>query len=337
MVREYVRAGYEKIHLDASMRCADDPPGALPDEVVAARTAELAAASEKAASEKAASERPAGSPALVYVIGTEVPPPGGQAAGHAGPLATDVERAERSLRLTREAFESRGLSGAWRRVIAQVVQPGVEFGDDVVYGYRRDAAAGLRRWCESKGRLVFEAHSTDYQPEAALRALVEDRFAILKVGPELTFAYREAVFALEAVERELLERRAPESLSGARAALDRAMCADPRHWKAWYGDGDAETLRERRAWSLSDRARYYWPVPQVQQAVERLFANLDAVRLPQGLASQYLPWACEAADGAPRPGRASSVARLRVRRVLARYARAVAGSRPVAEGARLSL
>ena len=131
--------------------------------------------------------------------------------------------------------------------------------------------------------------------------------------------------------------RAPESLSGVRAALDRAMCADPRHWKAWYGDGDAETLRERRAWSLSDRSRYYWPVPQVQQAVERLFANLDAVHLPQGLTSQYLPWACEAADGGPRPGRAASLARLRVRRVLARYARAVAGARPVAEGARLSL
>jgi D-tagatose-1,6-bisphosphate aldolase subunit GatZ/KbaZ len=332
MVRAYVRAGYEKIHLDASMRCASDPPGALPDEVVAARTAELAAASEGAAA-----DRPRGARPLVYVIGTEVPPPGGQAAGHAGPLATDVEHAERSLRLTREAFESRELQDAWRRVIAQVVQPGVEFGDDVVYGYRRDAAAGLRRLCESQGRLVFEAHSTDYQPEAALRALVEDRFAILKVGPELTFAYREAVFALEAVERELLERRAPESLSGVRAALDRAMCADPRHWKAWYGDGDAETLRERRAWSLSDRSRYYWPVPQVQQAVERLFANLDAVHLPQGLASQYLPWACEAADGGPRPGRAASLARLRVRRVLARYARAVAGARPVAEGARLSL
>ena len=332
MVRQYVRAGYEKIHLDASMRCGDDPPGPLADEVAATRTATLAAAAEAAAA-----DRPSGSAALVYVIGTEVPPPGGQAAGHAGPAATRVEDAERGLRLTREAFEALGLQHAWRRVIAQVVQPGVEFGDDVVYGYRRDAAAALRRWCESQGRLVFEAHSTDYQPETALQALVEDRFAILKVGPELTFAYREAVFALEAVERELLERRAPERLSGVRAALDRAMCADPRHWKAWYGDGDAETLRLRRAWSLSDRARYYWPVPQVEQAVERLFANLDAEPLPQGLARQHLPWAGDAAHAASQPGRAASLARLNVRRVLARYAGAVAGRGRVAEGARLSL
>ena len=122
-----------------------------------------------------------------------------------------------------------------------------------------------------------------------MRALVEDHFAILKVGPELTFAFREAVFALEQVERELLERRGKRSASpGVREALDRAMCDDPRHWKAYYGDADEESLRLRRAWSLSDRARYYWPVPQVQEAVGRLFANLDGQRLPLGLVSQYL-------------------------------------------------
>jgi len=331
MVRQYVRAGYEKIHLDASMRCGDDPPEPLPDAVAAARTAELAAAAEAAAA-----DRPPGAPDLVYVIGTEVPPPGGQAPGHGGPVPTRVEDAERGLRLTRDAFEARGLRGAWPKVIAQVVQPGVEFGDDVVYGYEPGAAAALRGFAASQATLVFEAHSTDYQTEAALGALVQDRFAILKVGPELTFAYREAVFALEAVERELLGRRAPKRLSGVSAALDAAMQADPRYWRSWYGEADAETLRLRRAYSLSDRARYYWPVPQVQQAVELLFANLDREPLPRGLASQHLAWAGEAAHEAPRPGRTARFARANVRRVLARYASATGGSR-VAQGARLSL
>ncbi len=156
---------------------------------------------------------------------------------------------------------------------------------------------GLRSFSERQERLVFEAHSTDYQSEDALRALVEDHFAILKVGPELTFAFREAVFALEGIERELLERRAPDQLSGVRHALDRAMCADPRHWKAYHGEGDEEDLRRRRQFSLSDRARYYWPVPEVQKAVQRLFANLDTRRLPRGLVSQYLP---DAVDGGGR-------------------------------------
>ena len=317
MVRDYVRAGYAKVHLDASMRCADDPLGPLADTVAAARTADLAVAAEAAAAERAPGVRE-----LVYVIGTEVPAPGGQAGEHEGPAVTRVQDAERGLDLTREAFARRGLDRAWRRVIAQVVQPGVEFGDEVVYPYPRAAAMGLRSFSESQERLVFEAHSTDYQEEDALRALVEDHFAILKVGPELTFAFREAAFALEGIERELLERRAPDRLSGLRHALDRAMSADPRHWKAYHGDGDEESLRLRRQFSLSDRARYYWPVPEVQEAVRRLFANLDAQRLPRGVVSQYLPDGFETADAGPPDGQAARLARLHVRRVLARYARA---------------
>ncbi len=333
MVRDYVRAGYAKVHLDASMRCADDPLGPLADTVAAARTADLAAAAEAAAAERAP-----GLPLPLYVIGTEVPPPGGQAGEHEGPLVTRVEDAGRGLDLTREAFARRGLDRAWRRVIAQVVQPGVEFGDEVVYPYRREAAADLRSFSEGRDGLVFEAHSTDYQAEDALRALVEDHFAILKVGPELTFALREAVFALEGVERELLERRAPDRLSGLRQALDRAMTKDPRHWRAYHGDGDEESLRLRRHFSLSDRVRYFWPVPEVQEAVRRLFANLDAERLPRGLVSQYLPDAVGAAEAGPPDGRAARLARLHVRRVLARYARACGTvAAGVAAGARLPL
>jgi D-tagatose-1,6-bisphosphate aldolase subunit GatZ/KbaZ len=318
MVRDYVRAGYQKIHLDASMRCADDPPGAIADEVVAERSAALAAEAESAAG-----ERPeASGPAPVYVIGTEVPPPGGQAGNHEGPAPTRVEDARRGLELTRAAFARRGLERAWERVLAQVVQPGVEFGDDVVYRYRREAAAHLRAFSESQERLVFEAHSTDYQSEAALRALVEDHFAVLKVGPELTFALREALFALEAIERECLERRAPRRLSGLRAALEGSMRDDPRHWKTYYGQADEETLRLRRSFSLSDRARYYWPVPAVRQAAQRLFTNLDAERLPLGLLRQYLPHEAEAEASEPGEGATARLARRAVRRVLARYARA---------------
>ena len=333
MVRQYVRAGYAKIHLDASMRCADDPPGPLADAVAAARTADLAQAAEVAVADRAP-----GAPEPVYVIGTEVPPPGGQAGGHAGPAATRALDAERGLDLTREAFARKGLGRAWERVLAQVVQPGVEFGDDVVFPYRREAATSLRSFCERHERLVFEAHSTDYQAEDALRALVEDHFAILKVGPELTFAFREAIFALEKIEQELLERRAPDRLSGVRRALDHAMRTDPRHWKAYYDDDDEQSLRLRLAFSLSDRARYYWPVPEVQEAILRLFANLDGLRLPRGLVSQYLPDGVEAEEAGPLDGHAVRLARLHVRRVLARYSRACGVASPgVAAGARLPL
>ena len=101
-----------------------------------------------------------------------------------------------------------------------VVQPGVEYGDDHIFDYDRAAAAELSRFITTQPGLVYEAHSTDYQTPAALRALVEDHFAILKVGPALTFAYREAVFALELIEREWLAGRPGITLSGVRSALD---------------------------------------------------------------------------------------------------------------------
>ncbi len=44
-----------------------------------------------------------------------------------------------------------------------------------------------------------------------LRGLVTDHFAILKVGPVLTYAYREAVFALSFIEDELLGAQALRS------------------------------------------------------------------------------------------------------------------------------
>lgn len=312
MVRQYVRAGCAKIHLDASMACADDPEGPLAEAVAAARTADLAAAAEAAVA-----EGPRGG-APLYVVGTEVPPPGGQAGGHEGPVPTRASDAERTIELTRQAFARRGLERAWERVVAVVVQPGVEFGDDVVFPYRR-GTADLGALAAARG-LVYEAHSTDYQDESALRALVEDRFAILKVGPELTFAFREAAFALEAVERELLGRTVGR-LSGLRQALDDAMRADPRHWRDWYAGDDEEALRLRRAFSLSDRCRYYWTAPPVQEALHRLHANLEGRRLPRGLLSQHLRDRGEGA-GADEPGLAERLERGHVRRVLGRYARA---------------
>ncbi len=313
MVRHYVAAGYAKIHLDASMACTGDAPGPLAEALAAERTAELAAAAEATLA-----ERRSDAPAPVYVVGTEVPPPGGQPQGHEGPEVTRPEDAERTLDLVHDAFRRRGLDRAWDRVLALVVQPGVEFGDEAVFRYRPGAAAGLTAVAKARG-VVFEAHSTDYQEEDALRALVTDRFAVLKVGPELTFALREALFALEEIERELRGPASPE-LSGVSRALDEAMRRDPRHWKPYY-DADEERARLQRRYSLSDRCRYYWACPEVQDAVRRLLAGLEGGSLPRGPVRQYLPdgVATAAAGGPGLPGR---LARNHVRRVLARYARA---------------
>ena len=85
-----------------------------------------------------------------------------------------------------------------------VVQPGVEFGDEFVHDYRAESAQDLVKLIEGYPNLVYEAHSTDYQTRQNLAHLVRDHFAFLKVGPALTFAFREAVFALVHMENELI-------------------------------------------------------------------------------------------------------------------------------------
>jgi D-tagatose-1,6-bisphosphate aldolase subunit GatZ/KbaZ len=284
LVRDCALAGYAKLHLDASMSCADDPGGAdapLDEHTALARTVELCRTAEDACAS-------GGLTPPVYVIGTEVPAPGGERAGAAGPSVTGGDAVARTLELARDAFAAAGLERAWERVVAVVAQPGVEFGDDVVVAYAPAAARGLAEAVRGRWPLVLEAHSTDYQTPAALAGLVGDGFAILKVGPWLTFAMREALFALEEIEREWLGRRPGVELSGLRGALEAAMLADPRHWTAYYSRDDGD-LRSRLAFSFSDRCRYYWTQPGPAGATERLLRNLSGGEIPLELLSQYLP------------------------------------------------
>jgi D-tagatose-1,6-bisphosphate aldolase subunit GatZ/KbaZ len=199
----------------------------------------------------------------------------------------------RTIGLARQAFEKRGLQQAWQRVIAVVIQPGVEFNDAVAFPYVSEKAQPLARFAEKNWHGVYEAHSTDYQTPSALQAMVRDHFAILKVGPRLTFAFREAIFALAAVEEEWLGRRRGVTLSKIRETIEDAMLANPEHWKDYY-HGDEQALHFARKYSLSDRARYYWPVPAVAHALDRLLSNLADHPPPVSLTSQYLPSAAAA-------------------------------------------
>jgi D-tagatose-1,6-bisphosphate aldolase subunit GatZ/KbaZ len=315
-VRQYVAAGFAKIHLDASMRCADDPAGALADTTVTERTADLCAVAEAAVA-----SRPAGAPLPLYVIGTEVPVPGGEQEKPGHLAATRVADAERTLALTRAAFRSRGLDDAWERVAGLVVQPGVEFGDATVFDYDRGQAKGLAAFIERDPRIVFEAHSTDYQTGEALRALVLDHFAILKVGPALTFAFREAVFALAAIESEWLGRRKGTTLSRLPEVLEEAMTENPAHWRRYY-HGDDEALRVARRFSLSDRSRYYWTEPRVAAALDRLLRNLTESPPPAALAGQHVPVPYGSLRVSEIPVEPREVIRRKVLEVTAAYARA---------------
>jgi D-tagatose-1,6-bisphosphate aldolase subunit GatZ/KbaZ len=275
MVGEYVAAGFRKIHLDCSMSCADDPR-ALGDELIAERTAALCESTE-AAWRKAGGEPP------VYVIGSEVPVPGGAHETLQELAVTTPEAAHATIDAHRRAFVRHGIEAAWSRVVGLVVQPGVEFDHHQVIDYVPSKAVALSRSIEVVAGIVFEAHSTDYQTAPALEALVRDHFAILKVGPGLTFALREVMWALSDIALEL--GLMPEA-SLKRTVLEE-MKRDPRYWKSYYTNPGQQAFDLQ--FSLSDRIRYYWSTPVVERACLQLFERLASRDIPLTLISQYLP------------------------------------------------
>lgn len=319
MVEAYVLAGFTKIHLDTSMGCRGEPV-ALDNEATAARAAQLARVAERAAAGS-------GHPPPMYVIGTEVPVPGG-ALEEIGELeVTTPEAALETLRVHRESFDALGLGDAFGRVIAAVVQPGVEFGNANVVVYDRAKARALSAALEQADGLVFEAHSTDYQPVAALVDLVEDGFAILKVGPGLTFALREALYGLDCIAA-LLAPQADGDAGGLRAAMEALMTSEPGYWKDYY-HGGANQLLVQRHFSYSDRIRYYWSHPRAVAAVDDLFARLEGVEIPETLVSQFLAPLYPLVSAGRVAARARELCIAAVRHALAPYSEATrAGCAP---------
>ena len=278
LVAAYVAAGFTKIHLDCTFSCADDPTP-ITDDLAADRAARLIQVAEDTATAGGMVSE------LRYVIGTEVPVPGGAHETLAELQPTSAGAARATLRRHRQAVTELGLDDVWPRIMALVVQPGVEFDHLRVVDYQRERTAELREVLDDELNMVFEAHSTDYQTIEGLTALVEDHWAVLKVGPGLTFALREALFALAAIEVELI---ADADRSHLPEVLEQRMLADPSQWEGYY-PGNTSEQRIARRYSYSDRLRYYWPDPEVRSAQDRLLANLAAVELPLPLISQYLP------------------------------------------------
>ena len=314
LVAAYVEAGFTKIHLDCSFVCAGDP-SPLTDDLVAERAARLMAVAERTA------DRTGRSGALRYVIGTEVPVPGGAAKDLHDLVPTSADAARTTLERHRQALDEHGLAAVWPRISALVVQPAVEFDHTRVVGYDPAATHDLQRVLDDEPRMVFEAHSTDYQTDAGLAALVRDHWAVLKVGPWLTFALREALFALAAIENELITE--PEQRSRLPEVTEQVMLTRTDYWEKYY-TGDDDARRIARRYSFSDRIRYYWPDPGIVAAQEQLFANLERTGLPLPLLSQFLPNQYDRVRRGTLDPTPRACAVDRVRDVLRRYATACA-------------
>lgn len=270
LVKQYVEAGFTKIHLDASMACDGEPNPSF--EQIAERAADLCAVAEAHAPDPQK---------LIYIIGTEVPIPGGETDEPDALDVTSVERFDDTITTHREAFAARGLGAAWTRIVSVVTQPGVDFGHTSIFPFVPEKAQPLKSAILLEDGLTFEAHSTDYQPTNLLNALVENHFFFLKVGPELTFRFREAVWALADIEDQIQ----PAAPSQIRETIAKHMTENPSYWRDYY-TGTAAQTDQLRTYSYSDRIRYYWTDPEIADALNALFKNLSGQPIPETVISQ---------------------------------------------------
>ncbi len=283
-IEAYVSAGYTKIHLDSSFALADDSAedGILSSEIITERAAQMCEVAERTFKKNSLSKKP------FYIIGTDVPIPGGATENEGSIKLTTAEELEETIELTKKAFYKRGLEEAWERVIAVVVQPGVEFSDTKVFPYVSKNNSALIKKLESYNGLYFEAHSTDYQLQDDLKNMVNDHFAILKVGPWLTFALREALFSLSYIERELLKFNNALQASQLIENLNSIMIENPKYWNKHY-NGKKSNIYLSMNFSYSDRIRYYWTNTTIDKKVKLLIDNLTKLNIPESLLSQFLP------------------------------------------------
>lgn len=252
LVDAYVRAGFRKIHLDCSEGCAGEA-GQLGDAVTAERSADLARVCLHSAD---------GAEDLLFVIGTEVPPPGGARVDEDGAIPpTQPDAARATLAAHNDSFgDMAPLIGGL------VVQPGVEFGPDTVHDLPMDRDPELAAVVADQSGVCLEAHSTDYQSPDVYPRLAQLGFAFQKVGPALTYAYRAALYQLDALRDRPALKQVMEAL----------MTANPQYWQGHY-HGDADRLARLRHDGLADRIRYYWAMLQAQAAVAELLADVDSM------------------------------------------------------------
>ena len=284
LVRQFVLAGFTKIHLDTSMKLGDDSKDEmLATEVIARRGVKLYKVCMEAYAELLKTNPDAMRP--VFIIGSEVPIPGGAQEEEEGISVTKPEAFRDTVDTYKRIFAEEGVEDAWSDVIAVVVQPGVEFGDAQVFYYDSEAASALTDALKAYPEVAFEGHSTEYQSKKCLKAMVEDGIAILKVGPALTFGLREALFALDCIEKALVS---VEKRANFVDVLEEVMLANPKNWQKHY-HGTEEELAFARKYSFSDRARYYIGDEKVQGSIDKLLANLEETGIPMSILHQYLP------------------------------------------------
>ena len=108
---------------------------------------------------------------LFFIIGSEVPIPGGAEENEDAVTVTKKDDFVKTVETFNEIYAQNGLS--LDDIVAVVIQPGVEIADDSVCEYDPQKAQEIVNELKNYDSLIFEGHSTDYQTKESLWKMEE--------------------------------------------------------------------------------------------------------------------------------------------------------------------
>ena len=249
-----VLAGYDLIHVDPTVDI-NVPKGEIIDiRLVAARTVELIAHTEKFRKEK-------GLPPISYEVGTE--------EVHGG--LADENTFDTFIQELQKGLIGAGLPDVWPCFIVGKV--GTDLDTTIFDGEVAKRLTAKVRPLGSyiKGHYTDDVANPEEYPLCGMGAA--------NVGPEFTMSEYRALCELEQLEKKLEAEGKVAVLSNMRETLLREV-HDSHRWEKWLHEDElgkdlAELTPERQDWIVATCCRYIWQQPRTLAARGFLFANLQ--------------------------------------------------------------
>ena len=312
LISDLVSLGFNKLGIHAGISLKGDPENQLlSQEAIIAREATLYQAAEGAAAALPDEEKP------LYVI--DVHP--GQGMTEDQTNIVNKEDVEITVDRFAKTAAAAGLPEMKERLLAARIFLGAGYDSEKVIPFGSSLLKELGGCVYGDKPVVLEVLQTDFQPQTVLNQLVDNHFAFLRVGQELTYTMREALFSMALMENETMIGKPGVYLSNFIIELDRAMQSDPRHWQKYYTGNGFEQLIERK-FSLYDRSRFYWEDKEVRKTKKRLFDNLIEYPVLLTVMRQFMPYQYERVAAGELENKPDALVMDAVRRALHRYSHA---------------
>ena len=254
LVKSYLKAGYNKIHLDTSIKCLDDKK--INNQLVYNRTSFIF---KKLNLKKYISK-------IFFVFGTEVPLSGGN--------DTNIISQTSINQIKSEFLSFKKLLGIKKLKFAMVIEPGMKFMHNNIKKPNLINFVQKKKFSK-KNNFMYEAHSSDFQSLNTLKNLVKNNFKFLKVGPELTYNLTKSFLYMEKIEIKLIKKKSLFS-----KILFQHMNKNNTFWISYFKKKKKTTFKEIIK-SKFDRTRYYLENKKILTSINLLKKNIDKQNMKQ--------------------------------------------------------